>query len=54
MSLAKDDSDTIHIDHHSPHIGNLLITSSVLILGMDREMWQARGDIAGFGQGVGA
>lgn len=51
---AEDDGHTTHIDHHSPDIGNLLVISSVLILGVHGEVRQAGGDIAGFCQGVGA
>lgn len=53
-AFAEDDSHTIHVDHHSPDVGNLLITSSVLILGVHGEVRQVRRNVAGFGQGIGA
>lgn len=53
-ALAKDDGDTVHINHHSPDVGNLRVTSSVLILGVHGKVRQVRGNVAGFAQGVGA
>lgn len=53
-ALAEDYSHAIYIDDHSLDIGNLLRTSSVFILGVHSEVWQAGGDVARFGQGVGA
>ena len=53
-ALAEDDSHTIHIDDHSPDVGDPLVTSSVLVLGVHSEVRQVGGNVAGFGQGVGA
>lgn len=52
-ALSEGDGHSVHIDHHGPDIGNLLITSSVFILGVHSEVWQARGAAARFDQGVG-
>lgn len=51
-AFAEDDSHSVHIDHHSLDIGNLLITSSVFILGVHSEVWHAGGNVARLGQGV--
>lgn len=53
-ALAENDSHSTHVDHHGPHIGDLLITSPVFILGVHSEVWQVGGDVTRFGQGVGA
>lgn len=51
-SLPKDDSDSIYVDHHRSDIGDLPVTSPVLILGVHGEVWQIRGTVARLRQGV--
>lgn len=51
-ALPQDDSYSIHSDHHSLDVGNLLIASSVFILGDHSEVRHVRGSIARLGQGV--
>lgn len=50
----EDDSHSVHIDDHSTNIRNILIASSVFILGVHSEVGHVGGSIAGLGHGVGA
>lgn len=38
-SFLEDNRDSIHIDHHGLHVGNLLVASSVFVLGVHGEVW---------------
>ena len=53
-ALAEDYGHAIHVDDHSLDVGNLLRTSSVLVLGVHSEVRQAGVGVARFGLGVGA
>lgn len=52
-SLPKDDIDSIHVDHHSSDVGDLLVASPALVLGVHGEVRQTGGAVAWLGQGVG-
>lgn len=51
-SLPKDDSDSIYVDHHRSDVGDLLVTSPALILGVHGEVRQIGGSVARLRQGV--
>lgn len=38
-AFSEDDRDSVDIDHYRLHVGNLLVASSVLVLGVHGEVW---------------
>lgn len=53
-AFAEDDGHPVHVDDHGPDVGDLLTTSSVLVLRVHAEVRRAGGDVTGFRQRVGA
>jgi len=53
-ALAEHDGHPVHVDHHGPDVGDLLVAPAVLVLRVHAKVRQAGGDVAGLGHRVGA